>query len=799
MQAAALLERIAPPAERRVIIKRDGRAVSWDPERIARAIALAFYAVRHNNAPNPFSDDPAARYGLDEHDYAEALRITGMVVNNVDLRFHRGDNPTVEQVQDIVEIMIAGAGHFDVAKSYVLYRAKKSEARIHKHEENGISDYIAVSKYARYREDLGRRELWPEAVARVFEMHRERFRALLGQPVPELGATVGELIDQAEREVIARRALPSMRSLQFGGKPIEVNNARMYNCCFGHIDHPRRFAEATWLLLSGTGVGFSVQKHHVAKLPPLPLRKSADDLPVAHFTIPDSIEGWADAVDQLIMSYYRGAYVEFDYSKIRPKGSVLRTSGGRAPGHLPLKKALEKMRAVLDQAAGRKLRPIEAYDIIMHAASAVISGGIRRSATIALFSADDDEMTNAKTGEWFVTNPHRQFSNNSAVLVRREASREQFQALFDAIKQFGEPGFYFTENPEYGANPCVEIGLMPALTVDEPTLAKLRALGYDAPLSVGDTVSGWQHCNLSTINGRECRTPEAFYDLCRVASVIGTLQAAYTDLGYLGPVTKVINEREALLGVSICGIMDSPAVLLDPAVLRQGADIAKATNAALARAIGINRAARVTCVKPEGTASLLLGTASGIHPHHAKRYFRRVQAARTEAVYQFFRKHNPHMTEVYGMKADTTDVITFTIEAPEGAITKKDISATKFLEIVKLVQENWVKPGTALEDYNPGLLHNVSNTVVVRPSEWGAVADYIWENRDCFTGISILPASGDKDYPQAPLEEVATSQDIARWNALKYNPVDYSALSEAADYTTFKDVVACAGGQCELA
>ncbi len=798
MQTAAILEKIAPPAERRVIVKRDGRAVAWDPERIARAIALAFYAVRHNSAPNPFSDDLAARYGLSAEDYAEVLRITGMVVNTVDLRFRRGESPTVEQVQDIVEMMIAGAGHFDVAKSYVLYRAKKAEARIRKRQENGISDYIAVSKYARYREDLGRRELWPEAARRVFDMHRARFRDLLQQPVPELGATVGELIDQAEREVAARRALPSMRSLQFGGKPIEVNHARIYNCCFGHIDHPRRFAEAAWLLLSGTGVGFSVQKHHVAKLPPLPIRKSVDDLPVAHFTIPDSIEGWADAVDQLIQSYYRGVYVEFDYSRIRPKGSLLRTSGGRAPGHLPLKKALERMRAVLDRAAGRKLRPIEAYDIIMHAASAVISGGIRRSATIALFSPDDDEMINAKTGDWLAANPQRQFSNNSAVLVRRETERERFQALFEAIRQFGEPGFYFAESAEYGANPCVEIGLMPTMTADEPTIAKLRALGYDAPLAVGDTLSGWQHCNLSTINGRECRTPEAFYELCRVAAAIGTLQAAYTDLAYLGPITRVINEREALLGVSICGILDSPAVLLDPAVLRQGAEIAKATNAALARVIGINPAARVTCVKPEGTASLLLGTASGIHPHHAKRYFRRVQAARTEAVYQLFRQRNPHMTEPYAMKADTTDVITFTVEAPEGAMTKKDLSATKFLEIVRLVQENWVAPGTAHEKYNPGLRHNVSNTVVVRPDEWNAVADYIWEHRDSFAGISILPASGDKDYPQAPLEEVVTPQDIARWNALEYNPVDYSALSEAADYTDFKDVIACAGGQCEL-
>ncbi len=798
MQTAAILGREAPSTLPSVIVKRDGRTVGWNPERIVRAIALAFYAVRHNNAPNPFSDAPEVRYGLDEDDFAEAQRITEMVVNNVRLRAQHGQQPTVEQVQDIVEMMIAGAGHFDVAKSYVLYRAKKAEARIHKHHENGLADYIAVSKYTRYRADLGRRELWPEAVARVFAMHRKRFQHLLATPVPEIGTTVGELIDQAEQDVLQRRALPSMRSLQFGGLAVEANNARMYNCCFGHIDHPRKFAEATWLLLSGVGVGFSVQKHHIAQLPPLPLRKPVDDLPVRHFSIPDSIEGWADAVEALIQSYYTGHYVEFDYSRIRPKGSLLRTSGGRAPGHLPLKRALESIRSVLDGAAGRKLKPIEAYDILMHAAGAVISGGIRRSATIALFSPDDEEMINAKTGNWFTTHPQRQFSNNSAVLVRREAKREQFQALFDAVRQFGEPGFYFTEHPDYGANPCVEIGLMPLLTVDEAAQQRLQALGYTEPVQIGATLSGWQHCNLSTINGRACRTPEDFYALCRTAAVIGTLQAAYTTMPYLGPVTQVINEREALLGVSICGILDRPDVLLNPAVLRCGAEIAKATNAALAPIIGINRAARVTCVKPEGTASLLLGTASGIHPHHAKRYFRRVQAARTETVYQFFRRHNPHMTEVYGMKPDTTDVITFPVEAPEGAITKKDLSATQFLEIVKLVQEHWVKPGTAHEDYHPGLYHNVSNTVVVRPHEWEAVADYIWEHRAIFTGIAILPASGDKDYPQAPLEEVCTPQDIARWNALRYNPVDYGALRETADETNFKEIAACAAGGCEL-
>jgi len=384
------------------------------------------------------------------------------------------------------------------------------------------------------------------------------------------------------------------------------------------------------------------------------------------------------------------------------------------------------------------------------------------------------------------------------MLVRSDATKEEFMSLFNAIRQFGEPGFYFTENAEYGANPCVEIGLAPSLIVDDTTLAKLKQHGYAEPVAVGDTISGWQHCNLTTINGRMCETPEHFYELCGVAATIGTLQAAYTEMSYLGPVTRVINERESLLGVSICGILERPDVLLNPAVLRKGAETCVMTNRAVADAIGITPAARVTCVKPEGTASLLLGTASGIHPHHAKRYFRRVQAARTEPVYNFFKSWNPQMTEVYGMKADTTDVITFPIEAPDGAILKKDIGALQFLDMVKLVQENWVVPGTAHEKYNPGLRHNVSNTVTVREGEWESVADFIWDNRASFTGVSLLAATGDKDYQQAPNEEVTTAADIAKWNGLTYEPVDFSLMSEAADYTSLKETVACAGGACEI-
>ncbi|MCB1124524.1 MAG: recombinase, partial [Verrucomicrobiae bacterium] len=376
----------------------------------------------------------------------------------------------------------------------------------------------------------------------------------------------------------------------------------------------------------------------------MPERAPDADLPVRHVTIEDSIEGWADAINSLLQSHYEGWLAEFNFSGVRPKGAPLITSGGKAPGHLPLKNSLIDISRILRQAAGRHLRPIEVYDAVMFIARAVLAGGIRRSATICLFSPDDEEMANAKTGNWFEAHPQRAYSNNSALIVRDRAERASFDTLFNRIRESGEPGFYFAENEEYGANPCVEIGLCPRAEVDDDALNRLRELGYHEPLKPGDAVTGWQMCNLSTINGAAVKNREDFLKACRHAALIGTLQADYTKMEYLGPVTRLLNEREALLGVSICGILDRPEILLDPETLEAGARIVKATNAIFSELLGIQAAARTTCVKPEGTASLLLGAGSGIHPHHAKRYFRRVQVNRVDPVYKHFRACNPHMT-----------------------------------------------------------------------------------------------------------------------------------------------------------
>jgi ribonucleoside-triphosphate reductase len=431
--------------------------------------------------------------------------------------------------------------------------------------------------------------------------------------------------------------------MQFGGEAILKNHSRMFNCSFSNVDRVEFFREYFFLLLSGCGVGFSVQKHHIALLPAAQAPPE-HDLPVRAPSRPGHHRGLVGRAAHPVPGRSSTATkVEFNYSALRPRGAPLRTSGGKAPGHLPLKKALLRVEAVLEQASGRALRPIEVYDINMFIAKAVLAGGIRRSATICLFSPDDEEMMNAKTGKWFDHHPQRSASNNSAVISRRDLNSEVFRKLFRAQKEFGEPGFYFCDHPDAGCNPCAEISLLPVvdweLSSDE--LSRLYAGGYQGDLPGTVRLSGFQHCNLTTINGQAATTEAAFYKACIAATVVGTLQAAYTEMPYLGPVTRLLNEHDALLGVSICGFMDNPAILFDQEILTQGAKLCRATNRLIAGLLGIRPAAKITTCKPEGTASLILNAASGIHPHHSRRYFRRVQANRKEPVYQFLQGHQP--------------------------------------------------------------------------------------------------------------------------------------------------------------
>lgn len=608
-----------------------------------------------------------------------------------------------------------------------------------------LQKYTYYAKYARYNKNAKRRETWNEAVDRMKTMHLKKYPQIKDE------------IDWAFKLVNEQKVLGSQRALQFGGEPIEKKHARIYNCCVSYCDRLRFFQETFWLLLCGCGTGFSVQRHHIDKLPALS-RNNKTEMPFTFtdpkvFKVPDSIEGWADALGVLLSSYfenpifpeYAQCNVVFDYSDIRPAGSPLASSAGKAPGPKPLENALEKIRKLLDRcvADGKtKLHPIDAYDVVMHSSDAVLSGGVRRSATICIFSKDDEEMLKAKTGNWYYENPQRARSNNSVLLLRNETTQEHFDEIMKSIKEFGEPGFVLADSTEILLNPCCEIGMWP---VDETT-----------------GLSGWQMCNLSEINGKLVKSRQDFIYAAIAASIIGTLQAGYTSFPYLGEVTERIVKRESLLGVSITGMMDSPDILFNPELQREAAAMVAFTNRRIAERIGINPAARATCIKPSGTASCLLGSASGIHAHHSKRYFRRVQANKMEACYQYFASVNSDACENSVWSANNTDgVISFCVEAPEEAKTKAHIDAVTLLKYVKLTQQNWVKEGCEPRlCTQPWLSHNVSNTINVLPDEWDAVSKFIYDNKNYFTAVSLLPASGDKDYEQAPFTAVFTDEEL---------------------------------------
>lgn len=742
------------------IIKRDGTEVPFDVAKVEAAICKAFQACGH------IVPEVAAQMAREVANHCEEWDLAA-----------EGGTPTVEQVQDVVESLLMQEGYTDVAKAYILYRQRRSELRevgcINRLE---IANYIHSSKYARYRPEVRRRETFEETVERNMYMHMQRF--------PFLKPDIERAYDLVSRRMV----MPSMRSMQFAGAAIEQNNARMYNCSYSLCDRHRVFAEAFYLLLSGCGTGVGIHKEHVAKLPEIKPMSGE----VKHFVIPDSIEGWAEAVEFLWYCLTEGIYPEFSYHKIRPEGAALVTSGGTAPGHLPLKAALEKCRDIMTEAAGRKLRPIECGDILCHLAEAVLAGGIRRSSMILLFSEDDHEMLISKHPWNFQhggKNKQRAMANISVVLYRGTVTKDQFKHIVMDLNRGnynGEPGFYFTDDPRHGTNPCGEIGLDPVLRGGIVSAREVQ---------LPSDKTGWAFCNLTEINAAACKNKEDFLAAAWAASFIGTLQASYTDFGYLGEVTELIVKRDALLGVSISGIQDNPEIALRPDILMDASDMVKVTNKETADLIGIRAAKRLTCVKPSGTASLEMGgIGSGIHPAHARRYFRRVTANKNEVPALYFRAHNPHAVEV---KPNGDLCLTFPIESPRGARTVKTLAAGEFLDDVFLVYENWIKPGTR----DPGgLTHNVSCTVAVGDGEWDEVFEKVWHNRDRVQSMTFIPKMSDKGIPFMPREEVTTEADVAKWRELvsKWKPVDYHHMDEHTDGTKHVQVAACEGSSCEV-
>lgn len=744
--------------------KRDGKATQpFDLSKIIHAIRAAW-------------TESQERAGGGSVDESTVVKIARAAMASLDEEI-----VDVETIQDAVEVALMRAKKFNVARSYILYRQRRAELRTaEKPDPKAIAEYIHASKYARYREDLGRREVYAETVARVEEMHLRRFGHI--EDVDK--RTMADRIRWAFDFVRQKKVLPSMRSLQFGGAAMEANNCRGYNCSATLIDRPRAFAEALYLLLSGCGVGYSVQYRHVERLPPI-ARQSGD---VIHHVIEDTIEGWADASEALINAAIAGVHVEFSYHQVRGKGAVLKTSGGRAPGHLPLRRALERARSILLGAQGRQLRPFECHEILCHFADAVLAGGIRRSAMICLFSLDDGELLHCKAdSSWFAQKPWLARANNSVVLKRDEVNEEQFRRVFKMTRMYGEPGFFFVSDWNHVCNPCAEIGLDPVLVRED-----------------GSRATGWAFCNLTEINAALLKTSADFLEAAHAATLIGTLQAAYTNMPYLGRATEEIARRDALIGIGMTGMQDAPEIALDSELQRYVAECVVHWNRAHAELLGINPAARCTTVKPSGTTTLELSDTveggamgSGIHFLHHDKYIRRVTANEMEPPFQAFRAANPSMCE---KMPDGNWSISFPVKAGESSRLRGDYGAIAFLEMVRSTYQNWIVPGTGRESAVPGLRHNVSNTVTVKEHEWDEVAAYLYARRWDFGAVSFIPDDGDRIYPFSPFESVKTPDQERRWRELvaAYKPVDYLAVREDEDTTSLTGENACAGGACSI-
>lgn len=642
-----------------------------------------------------------------------------------------------------------------------------------------MANFTFTTKYAKYDEKKQRRETWDETVSRIEKMHLKKF-AFLSQ------ADKDDIV-KAFDFVRAKKITPSMRSMQFGGKAVEAHNGRLFNCGVRHIDSIRSFAESFYALLCGTGVGFGITNYFLNRLPRLVTAEDKTGT-VITYVVQDTIEGWGDSIEALMNCYfqntaYSGRKIVFDYSRIRAKGAKLKTGGGKAPGYKGLKNAHKKVKVILDfiieENDQTRLKTINAYDILMHCADAVLSGGVRRSACSVIFDASDEDMMNAKTGKWYEENPQRARSNNSAIIVRGKTSFVEFKSLIEKTKEFGEPGFLYVVDEKQLLNPCFEISFIPITS---------------------DGRCGFQFCNLTSINGTKVSSLDDFKQASWAASLIGTLQAAYTSFPYLGHTSEELSKEEALLGVSITGMMDSPDILFNAKHQREASKVAVDTNRIWAKKIGINQAARVTCVKPEGTNSIVLSAASGIHPHHARKYFRRIQVNHEDNVYKFFKIYNPHACESSVWSANKTDdVITFPIEVSEKAMVKSDISAIEHLKLIKLTQENWVSTGTTEANKKP-LNHSVSCTVMVKDEEWEEVTKFLFDNQADFTAVSLLPSSGDKIYKQAPMEAVLTTEDEVKFDTLvkEWARVDFKKLEENDDATMHVAEASCSGGGCEV-
>lgn len=615
-----------------------------------------------------------------------------------------------------------------------------------------LSDVTVYGKYAKYLPVLQRRETWDEITDRYLSMMKNKYKQF-----PEILndiETYGKLIKD-------KAILPSMRALQFAGPAIDKNPARLYNCAYLPIDDYRAFSEIMFLLLGGTGCGYSVQYHHIDKLPEI--RKP---IKTRRYLVGDSIEGWADAVKVLMKAYFglSSSKPIFDFSDIRPKGSLLITAGGKAPGPEPLRRCLLEMELILERKKdGDKLTPLEAHDLVCHIANAVLAGGIRRAALISLFSFDDEEMVTCKYGNWWELNEQRGRANNSAVILRDRITEPEFKKFWKMIQASGsgEPGMYFTNDIEYGTNPCAEIALRP-----------------------------FQFCNLTELNSDHpmAYTKEGFMYLCKAAAFFGTLQAGFTDFHYLRDIWKRTTEKDALIGVGITGIASN---VMPDDWLTDGATLVKMQNEVTGEIIGVNPAARATTIKPSGTTSCVLGTSSGIHAWHDHYYIRRQRINKNEALYTYLAINHPELVKDEYFSPHTTAVIEIPQKASDGGIVRSQETAMDLLARVARYNERWVRAGHRKGSNT----NNVSATISIQEHEWDEVGQWMWNNRYLYNGLSVLPYDGGT-YVQAPFESITEEQYNTMVSTL--TSIDLTKVVELEDNTDLSGEAACAGGACEI-
>lgn len=609
-----------------------------------------------------------------------------------------------------------------------------------------LSDVVAFRTYAKYIPHLQRRETLQETTNRTMNMHLERFPKLSSE-ITKAFSLVHEL-----------KIMPSMRSMQFSGEAVSSNNARSYNCSFVNVTYERAFSEVLFLLLSGTGVGFSVQRRHTLQLPTV--RKPKEE---GYFRVHDSIEGWAQALHVLVDAYFNGAIrPDYDFSAVRPKGSYLVTTGAKAPGPEPLRHMLTQVDRALASAIGRKLRPIEVHDIVCLIADCVLAGGIRRAALISLFDKNDEEMLRCKSGTWWEKHPYRARANNSVVLHRNETTKEEFNYVMKQCEESnaGEPGVFWTSDYDAGINPCAEISL-----------------------------NSNQFCNLTSINQTGVYSEKEFFKRVRAAAVIGTLQASYTNFPYLSEKWTRVTEHEALLGVSFTGVADAYG-FVTPKLLQEGAKLVLQTNEEVARKIGINLAARTTCLKPEGTVSTIVGSSSGVHDRHAKYYIRRIRMNESDPLAKYLKHVIPELVEK-DIFSETGVVVSIPQESPKGSVTRDQSTALSMLQRANTYNTHWIATG-----HRSGVnKHNCSVTISVRPDEWEELREAMWETRENYTGVALLPYDGGS-YQQAPFEDIDESKFKEMEKLVKV--IDLTKVREVEDFTNRGELVACAGNACEL-